>query len=116
MSELAGHEDELVDLAALGASLLAGTAEDHAGGRAAKTVLHGPDLRATVIALRAGHELGEHDAPAAATLLVHAGQVRLCSEDREQAVGPGQLVTIPHERHSLVADTDAVVVLTVRLD
>ncbi|PZS26603.1 MAG: hypothetical protein DLM58_20385 [Pseudonocardiales bacterium] len=116
MSHPVDDDSKPVDLAALGATLLAATGEDHAGGRAAKTVLHEPGLRATVIALRAGHELAEHDAPPAATLYVHTGQVQLRSDGREQVLTVGQLIAIPHERHSLFAKTDAVVVLTVRYE
>ena len=108
--------DVPVDLTAVGAELLAAAGEDHADGRATKTIFHEPGLRATVIALRAGHELAEHAAPPAAVLYVHTGQVRLRSGGRDQTISANQLVSIPHERHSLFADTDAVVLLTVRFD
>jgi hypothetical protein len=87
MNQPAESHDEPIDLAEMGAALLTATGEHHAGGRAAKTVFHEPGLRATVIALRAGHELAEHAAAPAATLYVHTGQVRLCSGGREQPLG-----------------------------
>jgi quercetin dioxygenase-like cupin family protein len=104
-----------VDLTVLGAELLANIDQNDHGGRAARSVLHEPGLRVTVIALRAGQELAEHAAPAAATLHVHSGRVQLRAEATTQVLAAGQLTVIPHERHSLVADTDAVVLLTVRV-
>lgn len=108
--------DDGVDLTTLGAQLLGSTADGHDGGRAAKTVLHEPGLRATLIALRAGHELAEHDTPPAASLLILTGDVRVTTPTSATALTAGQLVAIPHERHALVADTDAIVLLTVRFD
>ncbi len=105
-----------VVLQELGQELLASSGESHDGGRAAKTVLHEPGLRATLIALRAGHELAEHTAPPAASLFVVSGDVRLTSSTNVIALTAGQLIAIPRERHSLVADTDAAVLLTVRFD
>jgi quercetin dioxygenase-like cupin family protein len=105
-----------IDLAALGADLLASCTDRHDGGRAAKTVLHEPGLRATLIALRAGRELAEHDPPPAASLLVLDGRVRLVCDADATALTAGQLAAIPHRRHSLIADSDAVVLLTVRFE
>lgn len=105
-----------IDLHALGAQLLASAAESHDGGRAARTVLHEPGLRATLVALRAGHELADHDAPPAASLFVVNGAVRLTTGTTATALTAGQLAAIPHERHALLADSDAIVLLTVRID
>lgn len=88
----------------------------HDGGRAAKTVLHEPGLRATLIALRCSHELAEHDAPPAASLQVLSGNVRLVSATGATVLRSGQMAAIPHERHSLIADGDALVLLTVRFE
>jgi quercetin dioxygenase-like cupin family protein len=107
---------EPIDLHTIGAELLASITDDHDGGRAAKTVMHEPGLRATLIALRAGQELAEHDAPPAASLLVVAGDVQLRTSSYTTSLTGGQLTAIPHERHSLLADTDAIVLLTVRFD
>lgn len=107
---------EPVDLATRGAELLGSASDGHDGGRAARTVLHEPGLRATLIALRAGHELADHEAPPAASLYVVSGDVRLVSPTATLTLTAGQLAAIPHERHSLVADVDAVVLLTVRYE
>ena len=116
MSEAGVPNDQPIRLAELGAELLAGTSDGHGGGRSARTVLHGAGLRATIIALRAGHELSEHAGPLAATLFVQSGQVILRTADREQPVVAGELAAIPTERHSLHAETDAIVLLTSRFD
>jgi quercetin dioxygenase-like cupin family protein len=107
---------EPIDLRLLGAELLASTSEHHDGGRAARTVVHEPGLRATLIALRACHELAEHDAPPAASLFVVSGNVRLTTATNSTPLTAGQITPIPHERHALIADIDAIVLLTVRVD
>ena len=88
---------------------------DHHAGRTARTVVTGSSLRATLIALAAGSELAEHDAPSAATLLVVSGRVRLRAGGREWSLEPGELVPTSQERHSVHADTDAASLLTVAL-
>lgn len=84
-------------------------------GRAAHTVLGGHEhaLRQTVIALRAGQDLAEHDSPEEATLQVLVGSVRLVVGDEQWQGRPGDLAVIPPERHSLHADEDSAVLLTV---
>ena len=105
---------EIEQLPRLGAELLA-QARDHPAQRAARTIHSGSALRATVIALVSGTELAEHDAPAAATLQVLHGQVRLHWHDDERILDEGEITDIPPARHALLARTDAVVLLTVAL-
>lgn len=84
-------------------------------GRSAHTVYGGHEqtLRQTIIALTAGEGLAEHDSPGEATLQVLQGRVRLvCGEDSWDGA-PGALLVIPDARHSLEADEDSVVLLTV---
>lgn len=103
-------------LGSLGDELLAAAAADGAHGRSARTVYGGHErsLRQTVIALRAGAALGEHESPDEATLQVLTGQVRLTtSDDGVWEGGPGALLVIPPQRHDLTAMDDAVVMLTV---
>ena len=109
-------EVEPVALAEAAEALLAAARSSGTSGRAARTLVHGTGLRATAIALCAGHELGEHESPPAATLQVLAGHVVLRGAGREWSLDAGRLVPIPPERHSLFAETDAVVLLTVRPD
>lgn len=71
------------------------------------------DLRQTVIALAAGHSLGEHDSPGEATLQVLTGDVRLAAGGEVWEGATGDHLVIPPHRHDLQAVTDAVVLLTV---
>lgn len=84
-------------------------------GRSAHTVYGGHEhtLRQTIIALTAGEGLAEHDSPGEATLQVLEGRVRLVCGDDSWDGAPGALLVIPAARHSLEADVDSVVLLTV---
>ena len=66
-----------------------------------------------MVALLAGHELSEHDSPGQASLQVLQGHVRLTAGDETWDGKTGDYVTIPPQRHSLLALDDSVVVLTV---
>lgn len=105
--------DVPVELTSTADELLAAAA---AGGRSGRTICHLPTLRATLIALTAGNRLEEHESPPAATLQVLRGEVRLQTSDHEWSLSAGQLIVIPPERHSLQAETDTVVLLTVQRD
>lgn len=111
MTDTTGHP---VDLSALTETLMA-DARGHSSGRAAKAVMSGSHLRAVVIALRAGAELAEHDAPAAATLQVLVGSVTLAAGEESWDLGSGQLVAIPPRRHAVLAHEDAAILLSVAL-
>lgn len=93
-------------------------ARSSTAGRAAHTIHGGHDhlLRQTLIALADGRELAEHQSPGQATLQVLVGRVRLRTGDDEWAGEQGDYLVIPPERHSLHADSDAVVLLTVLAD
>ena len=101
LTELAGEQIEK----ARGAS----------AGRAAMTVYGGHEhrLRQTLIALRAGERLGEHDAPDEATLQVLVGEVTLHAGSDSWTGTAGDHVVIPPQRHDLSAGSDAAVLLTV---
>jgi quercetin dioxygenase-like cupin family protein len=105
---------DVVQLPDLAGDLLT-QARYHHSRRAAKTLLSGPSMRATMIALTLGAELAEHDAPPAASLQVISGQVRLHTDDSQWRLAEGDIVAIPPLRHGLEAITDAVVLLTVAL-
>lgn len=107
-------KETVTDLRLLMEELL-GQAATHHSHRAASTLVFGPLMRATAIALTAGAELAEHDSPPAASLHVLTGTVRLYSGADEWLLSAGQLVAIPSARHGLTAITDAVVLLTVAL-
>ncbi len=102
-----------VDLHQLSADLLDRAARGSAH-RAASTLPHPVDgLRQTLIALLAGAELGEHESPGPASLLVVRGRVRLLAGDQTVVVSSHEFTPIPERRHSLRADEDRVVLLSV---
>jgi quercetin dioxygenase-like cupin family protein len=106
-------ESVVVDVQALQDELAQRAAKERSG-RAARTLPHPVDgLRQTVIALSAGAELGEHESPGAASLLVLRGQVRLVAGDEVVELGAQQISPIPDRRHSLHADENSVVLLSV---
>ncbi|TYC99968.1 cupin domain-containing protein [Arthrobacter echini] len=84
-------------------------------GRSASTVYGGHErvLRQTVIALRGGSALGEHGNPGEATVYVLSGRVRLVADPDEWEGSAGDLLIVPERRHSLEADEDSVVLLSV---
>ena len=83
-------------------------------GRSAHTVYGGREhvLRQTLLALRAGSRLDEHENPGEATLLVLHGQVRLVSSEVSREGSQGDLLVIPKARHSLEALQDSALLLT----
>ncbi|MBY8870580.1 cupin domain-containing protein [Micromonospora sp. PLK6-60] len=101
----------LTDLAE---TLLAAARTAHSG-RGAHTLFGGHEhqLRQTVIALVAGRELGEHNAPAEATLQVLQGRARLTTASETWEGTAGEHVVIGPDRHSVTALADTVVLLTV---
>src|SRR3954464_14788917 len=84
-------------------------------GRSAHTVYGGHEhvLRQTLIALRAGSSLDEHQNPGEATLQVLHGRVTLSAGDDTWNGSPGDLIIIPPARHSVEAVEDSAVLLTV---
>jgi quercetin dioxygenase-like cupin family protein len=90
-------------------------ARDASAGRSAHTVYGGREhhLRQTLVALRAGSELSEHESPGEATLQVLHGRVALVAGDDRREATEGDLMMIPASRHSLEALEDCAVLLTV---
>lgn len=87
------------------------------GDRAARTLPHPVDgLRQTVLALKAGAALHEHESPGSASLLVLRGRARLVAGDDTVTLVANQVAPIPDRRHSLEADEDTVVLLSVAVD
>ena len=92
-----------------------GRARDSDAGRSAETVRggHAHTLRQTLIALTAGINLGEHENPGEATVVVLSGRVRLGAAGDSWEGRRGDLLIIPPGRHDLQALEDAVVLLSV---
>jgi quercetin dioxygenase-like cupin family protein len=94
---------------------LMSTARTASSGRAARTIQgdHQHALRETVIALRAGEQMSEHESPGEATLQVLTGRVRLNASDATWEGAPGDHLSIPAQRHSVDALEDSAMLLTV---
>lgn len=105
---------ESISLTSLASEKLAEARQSNSG-RAAHTVHggHTHELRQTVLALLAGHDLAEHDSPGEATLQVLQGHVRLTAGDDAWDGRTGDHVAIPPKRHALHAVQDSVIMLTV---
>lgn len=84
-------------------------------GRAADTVFGGHEkvLRQTVIGMTQGTVLGEHENPGEATVYVLEGRVRLWNGEYSWQARAGDLLIMPDARHSLEAEEDAAILLTV---
>lgn len=90
-------------------------AKQHHSGRSAHTIYGGGKqaLRQTLVALRGGEALAEHDSPGEATLQVLRGRVKLTAGDASWEGATGDLVVIPPTRHALEALEDSAIILTV---
>ena len=87
----------------------AALADEH--GRSAELILRDGPMRPTIIALRDGVELAEHNSPAAASLQVLVGSVRVTGQDVTD-IRDGRIEVLTHHRHAVLALEDAVFLLT----
>jgi quercetin dioxygenase-like cupin family protein len=102
-----------LSLEAIARDQLAAAARSTAG-RASTTVFGGHEhaLRQTLLALRAGAVLGEHENPGEATLYVLSGRVELTSNTNTWQGRQGDLLIVPDATHGLRALEDCAVLLT----
>lgn len=70
-------------------------------------------LRQTLVAMRAGEVMAEHDNPGEATVHVLHGRVLLTAGEDSWNGSPGDLIAVPDARHTLTAIEDCSVLLTV---
>lgn len=84
-------------------------------GRAADTVYGGHEkvLRQTVMAFKAGTQLSEHQNPGEATVFVLRGCVRLQAGNESWQGKTGDLLIVPDGLHSLMAEEDSAILMTV---
>jgi quercetin dioxygenase-like cupin family protein len=102
-----------LSLDALGRELLSRAAAGP--GRAGQTVIggHEKSLRQTIIAMTANAELTEHASPGQASVQVLRGRVVLSSNGHSWDGRDGDLIIVPDTPHSLRAEQDSVILLTV---
>ena len=83
--------------------------------RVSRTVVGGHEkaLRQTVIALAKDAALAEHASPGEATVLVLRGRVTLAAGAESWEGREGDLIIVPDAPHSLTAQADSAVLLTV---
>jgi quercetin dioxygenase-like cupin family protein len=100
-------------LAALADGLL-GHALTASSRRSMRTIHGGPPHRLlqSVIALARGQRLYEHDNQGEVTVQVLRGRVRMVAGAEKTDASAGQLLIVPHARHTVVAVEDAVLLRT----
>ncbi|GAA5230430.1 cupin domain-containing protein [Arthrobacter cryoconiti] len=105
---------EKSSLTALARELM-GTAKSGTSGRSARTVYGGHErvLRQTVVALKAGSRLEEHDNPGEATVQILSGRIVLGSGEVKWEGAPGDHLVVPVARHYVEALEDSTFLLTV---
>lgn len=107
-------EGHIINLPAAAAELL-DKARESTAGRAGRTLVPGAGavLKQALLALASGQRLADHDSPAAATLQVLTGTVRLTAGGQDVDLHTGDHAPIPPVRHGLQAIEDAVVLISV---
>lgn len=80
-------------------------------GRAAEILVHDGPLRQTVIGLRNGQALAEHNSPPAASMYLLRGRVRVTGQEQSE-VAAGEITALTHVRHGVEALEDSVFLLT----
>lgn len=100
----------MADLAELARThLAAALADEH--GRSAELLLRDGPLRQTIIALRSGASLSEHNSPAAASIQLLQGRVRITGQEVAE-VAAGRVEALTHDRHAVLALEDSAFLLT----
>lgn len=80
-------------------------------GRSAAILIHDGPLRQTILGLKAGQVLAEHNSPPAASMYLLRGRVRVTGQDQSEVVS-GDIVVLTHVRHGVEALEDSVFLLT----
>lgn len=80
-------------------------------GRSAEILIHDGPLRQTILALKSGQVLAEHNSPPAASMYLLRGRVLVTGQDQSE-VTAGEIVALTHVRHGVEALEDSVFLLT----
>lgn len=80
-------------------------------GRSAEILIHDGPLHQSILGLRAGQVLAEHNSPPAASMYLLRGRVRVTGQDQSDVVA-GEIVALTHVRHGVEALEDSVFLLT----
>jgi quercetin dioxygenase-like cupin family protein len=123
MSESRGHEylrahqiaDDvlLLNLEQESAAIIE-AARQTAAGHTAKTLVKEGPLRVVLLGLTSGSALREHSADGPVIIQVLSGAVNVEAGELHESLGPGRVVVLgPSVGHSVVARTDAAVLLTI---
>ncbi|MDV8002739.1 cupin [Rhodococcus sp. IEGM 1408] len=80
-------------------------------GRHAEILVREGPLRQSLLALKAGTDLEEHNSPPAASLYLLRGAVQVTGEGTVD-IAAGELHTLTHHRHAVKALEDSVFLLT----
>lgn len=88
---------------------------DAPAGRSAETIYGGHEhvLRQTLLALRAGETLAEHENPGESTLMVLQGRIELVAPHASWTGRSGDLLVVPQERHEVKAVENSTFLMTV---
>lgn len=104
-----------VDLAVDGERLLI-QARESVRGTAAETLVKDGPLRLVLLALRAGASIAEHRAPGPVSLHVLKGAAVFgVGETQHSVADGGVLVLAANEVHSVLAESDALILLTIAM-
>ena len=90
-----------------------GSSRYRGGHPQVRRAVHEKSLRQTVIALAKDAVLAEHASPGEATVLVLRGRITLTAGVESWEGREGDLIIVPDAPHSLSAQADSAVLLTV---
>jgi quercetin dioxygenase-like cupin family protein len=85
-----------------------------AGDRNTKTLVHHPDLRAVLLALKAGARINQHQAAGRITIQTLTGAIRVQLEETAHELRAGQMLSLDREiRHDVEALEESAFLLTI---
>jgi quercetin dioxygenase-like cupin family protein len=83
------------------------------GDHTARTLVHEPDLRVVLIAMKAGGRIEEHHAKATASVHVLSGEIRVDLPDRVVNLSAGSFLLLERGlRHAVESGTESAFLLT----